>query len=97
MFEWDEDKRKLTLEKHGLDFLDAAEVFAEDHLVLRARSEIEQRLIAIGPINGMFIAVVFTMRGDTIRIITARRARRNEREAYDAHVARRDAENRKPD
>ncbi|KRS19293.1 BrnT family toxin [Roseovarius indicus] len=97
MFEWDEDKRKLTLEKHGLDFLDAAEVFAEDHLVLRARSEIEQRRIAIGPINGMFIAVVFTMRGDTIRIITARRARRNEREAYDAHVARRDAENEKPD
>ena len=97
MFEWDEDKRKLTLEKHGLDFLDAAEVFAEDHLVLRARSEIEQRRIAIGPINGMFIAVVFTIRGDTIRIITGRRARRNEREAYDAHVARRDAENEKPD
>ena len=97
MYEWDEDKRKLTLEKHGLDFLDAAEVFAEDHLVLRARSEIEQRRIAIGPINGMFIAVVFTIRGDTIRIITGRRARRNEREAYDAHVARRDAENEKPD
>ena len=97
MFEWDEDKRKLTLEKHGLDFLDAAEVFAEGHLVLTARSDIEQRRIAIGPVNGVAIAVVFTMRGETIRIITARRARRNEREAYDAHVARRDAENRKPD
>uniref|UniRef100_UPI003B51AB67 BrnT family toxin n=1 Tax=Roseovarius indicus TaxID=540747 RepID=UPI003B51AB67 len=97
MFEWDEDKRNLTLEKHGLDFLDAAEVFADDHLILTARSEIEQRRIAIGPVNGVAIAVVFTMRGEIIRIITARRARRNEREAYDAHVARRDAENEKPD
>ncbi|KZY37245.1 hypothetical protein A3731_33845 [Roseovarius sp. HI0049] len=97
MFEWDEDKRKLTLEKHGLDFVDAAEVFAEDHLVLKGRSEIEQRRIAIGSVNGVAIAVVFTMRDETIRIITARRARRNEREAYDAHVTRRDAENGKPD
>ena len=97
MFEWDEDKRVLTLERRGLDFLDAAEVFTGEHLVLPARSEIEQRKIAVGPVNGVAIAVVFTMRGDIIRIITARRARRNEREAYDAHVARRDAENEKPD
>ncbi|MBZ0122813.1 MAG: BrnT family toxin [Roseovarius sp.] len=97
MYEWDESKRFAALDKHGLDFLDAAEIFANDHLVLPARSEVEQRKIAIGYLNGVAIAVVFTVRKEAIRIITARRARRNEREAYDAHVARRDAENEKPD
>jgi uncharacterized DUF497 family protein len=97
MFEWDEDKRHNTLRKHGIDFIDAAEIFAGEHLCVSARSEIEQRQIAVGYLNGIPIAVVFTIRDDAIRIITARRARRNEREAYDAHVARRDAETEKPD
>ncbi|WP_306044407.1 BrnT family toxin [Nioella sp. MMSF_3534] len=97
MFEWDENKRQLTLQKHGIDFIDAAEILEGEYLSLPARSEIEQRQIAIGYLNGIPIAVVFTIREDAIRIITARRARRNEREAYDAHVARRDAETEKPD
>lgn len=86
MFEWDEAKRVATLEKHGIDFLDAVEVFVEEHIVLPAKSEVEDRKIAVGSIGGIPVAVVFTMRGDTIRIITARRARRNEREHYYAHV-----------
>lgn len=97
MFEWNEEKRDATLEKQGIDFLDAAEVFATDHLILSARSEVEQRQIAVGRVNDVAIAVVFTLREGAIRIITARRARTNEREAYDSHVARRDAKNEKPD
>lgn len=86
-FEWDEAKRLATLEKHGIDFIDAAEILATDYLLLEARSETEQRSLAVGMINGITIAVVFTMRGETIRIITARRARKDEREHYQAHVA----------
>ena len=86
-FEWDDAKRLATLEKHGIDFVDAVEVFAETHIVLRGKSEVENRRIAIGDVNGITIAVVFTMRGDRIRIITARRARKDEREHYQAHVA----------
>lgn len=97
MFEWDENKRQQALQKHGIDFIDAAEILVGEYLFLPARSEIEQRQIAVGYLNGIPIAVVFTIRDDAIRIITARRARRNEREAYDAHVARRDAETEKPD
>ena len=97
MFEWDDHKRELALAKHGIDFIDAAEIFVGQHLCVSARSEVEQREIAIGYLNGIPIAVVFTIREDVIRIITARRARRNEREAYDAHVARRDAKTEKPD
>lgn len=96
MFEWDEEKRRLALEKHALDFLDAVEIFETDHLCLPGRSDIEIREIAVGYVNESYIAVVFTMRGDMTRIITVRKARRNEREAYDAYVARRDTQNEEP-
>lgn len=90
MFSWDESKRLATLEKHGIDFVDAAEVLAGIHLRLPARSEAEERQIAVGVLNGIAIAVVFTMRGEICRIITARRARRDERHRYEALFAGRD-------
>jgi uncharacterized protein len=93
MFEWDEEKRLSTVKKHGIDFVDAAEIFSTEFLCLKARSDIEQRLIAVGMLQDIPIAVVFTKRDEVIRIITARRARKNEREYFQAHVARRNAEN----
>ena len=81
-FEWDEAKRAAALEKHGIDFLDATRIFAGS--VLRARSafEGEDRWIAIGLLDGLEIAVIYTLREGTCRIITARRARTNERRRY---------------
>jgi uncharacterized DUF497 family protein len=96
MFEWDEDKRRIALKKHGLDFLDAIEIFETVYLRLSGRSDIETREIAVGCLNGCYIAVDFTMRGETIRIITAREASRDERKAYDAYVARRDTQDEGP-
>jgi len=89
MFEWDEAKRLATLQKHSLDFIDAAEIFLQEHLLLAARSDVEDRKIAVGQLNGIFLAVIHTSRGDAIRIITARRARKHEREQCEAYVARR--------
>jgi uncharacterized DUF497 family protein len=97
MFTWIESKRLATIEKHGIDFLDAIEIFASDHLLLSARSDHEQRSIAVGILNGVALAVVFTMRDDTIRIITARRARRDERERYQELFAGRDPAHERPD
>jgi len=90
-FEWNEDKRKTVLEKHGLDFIDAITIFDGD--VLRARStfEGEERWIAIGILDEIEIAVIYTIRGDIYRIITARRARQKERDLYDAHYPQRGA------
>ena len=82
MFEWDERKRRVTIEKHKIDFLDAIEIFGGPVLVLAAKSEIEARKRVVAPLGEKVICVVFTIRGDAIRIITARVARRNEREAY---------------
>jgi hypothetical protein len=82
MFEWNEDKRLRTLSKHGIDFVDAARIFLAPYLVLPGLGEGEARSRAIGGLDGRAICVVFTMRGDTIRIITARAARKDEREKY---------------
>jgi len=84
MFEWDEAKRLATLQKHGIDLRRATRVFRGPHVVLEARSDAEPREIAVGYLDGIPIAVVFTRRGDKVRIVTARRARRNERERYQA-------------
>lgn len=90
-FESDEPKRRAVLAKHGLDFIDAIEVFGAPHMPIAARSETEERHLAIGKVNGVEIAVISTLRGPVCRIITARRARRNEREQYHAHVSGRSA------
>ena len=90
-FTWDEIKRRAVIAKHGLDFMDAVKVFFGPHLVVSARSETERRQMAIGMLHGVVIAVVFTMRGEVCRIVTARRARQDERERYHAHVSGRGA------
>jgi uncharacterized DUF497 family protein len=87
-FEWDETKRFKTIEKHGIDFRDAVLIFDAEHVIIPARSDTEQRFAAVGACNGIIITVFFTMRGDTIRIITARRARDNERQQYQAILNR---------
>lgn len=79
-FEWDEAKRQATLVKHGIDFAAAIRIFRGRYLDLPGRSDTEERRIAIGSVDGKVIAVVFTRRGEAIRIVTARVARRHERE-----------------
>jgi uncharacterized DUF497 family protein len=80
MIEWNEDKRRIALQKHGIDFLDAIEIFETNYLCLSGRSEIEIREIAVGKLNGSYLAVVFTMRSETTRIIgNASRRRRTMR------------------
>lgn len=81
-FEWDEKKRTSNLEKHGIDFEDATEIFYGISLLRRSHRNNEERWIAIGETEGRIIAVVFTRRRDALRIISARRARKNEERQY---------------
>lgn len=82
-FEWDEGKARTNLEKHGIDFEDAIGAFVGSVLLeLRSDKENEERWKAIGEVDGIVITVVYTMRGERRRIISARRAKRNERQAY---------------
>ncbi|GGM08058.1 BrnT family toxin [Pseudooceanicola nanhaiensis] len=87
MFEWDEDKRRLVLGKHGFDLADAGSLFGRRHMIIAARSDVEVRFIALGILDDVEVAVVYTHRGKKIRLITARRMRRNEERAYRAYIA----------
>jgi uncharacterized DUF497 family protein len=83
LFEWYELKRLENLDKHGIDFLDAKEIWQGEVLEVPSEQEHgEQRHIAYGVLEGRIIAVVFTWRGAARRLISARRARRHERQDY---------------
>ena len=83
-FEWDTNKNEANLEKHGIDFEGARTIW--DGRIVEVQSSQrhhgEARYLAIGLYKGREIAIVYTKRGEKIRIISARRARRNERELY---------------
>ena len=84
-FEWDEDKAAANLAKHRVSFLTAAEVFANEILErIDDREDYgEIRWIALGRVEAEVFRVVFTWRGDKlIRIISAQKASRDEREIY---------------
>jgi uncharacterized DUF497 family protein len=82
-YEWDEDKRKINLEKHNFDFIDAIEIFRDlERIECMTQRNDEIRYQTIGEINNMIVLVVYTNRMSKKRIISARRASKHEREAY---------------
>ena len=85
MFEWDEAKSQGNLEKRGFDFEYAARIFqAGDRLEYedQRRHYGERRMVAIGKVESEILFVVYTWRGASRRIISARLASRRERNAY---------------
>ena len=84
-FEWDEDKAAANLIKHRVSFLTAAEVFTNEILErIDDREDYgEVRWIALGRVEAEVFRVVYTWRGDSlIRIISAQKASRDERDIY---------------
>ncbi|MGI8741927.1 MAG: BrnT family toxin [Bryobacteraceae bacterium] len=79
-----EEKRHANLQRHGIDFVRAKEIWQDPFLETPPAQTHhgEERYIAIGESQGRLIAVVFTWRGDKRRIISARVARTDERENY---------------
>ncbi|MGA7560571.1 MAG: BrnT family toxin [Terriglobales bacterium] len=84
-FEWDENKNRQNIRKHGFDFADAEEMF---YGILLFSPDVredygEDRWVGIGTIRGRTTVVVFTERGpETIRIISLRKATRRESKQY---------------
>ncbi len=83
-FEWDKRKNSINIEKHGIDFHDAESVFQSKRLSIEdSREEYgEKRIITVGRIGNVVNVVVYTMRNEKIRIISARRANERERRRY---------------
>ncbi len=90
MFEIDPEKSAANLAQHGIDFESAQELWLDlKRVQIPARSEAEVRFAIVGMIDGKISAAFATQRGDTIRIISVRRARTSEVNYYEA-------EDRKP-
>jgi uncharacterized DUF497 family protein len=82
-FEWDEAKRGSNLRKHGLDFRDVVRFdWAGAELRDDAPVDDEARTRALGFLDDRLIAIVYTLRGATCRIISMRRATRQEHRSY---------------
>ncbi len=82
-FEWDEAKRLVNIDKHGIDFLDADLVLAGPHLIGPARTVAdESRWLAVGTLDDVYVTIIFTRRGDTIRLISMRSARDGEKQRH---------------
>lgn len=85
-FEWDDEKAERNLRNHGLSFEDALPVFL-DPWRLEVEDDRENygeaRYYTIGMVNDLVLAVVFTWRGECVRIISARKATKSEQRKYD--------------
>jgi uncharacterized DUF497 family protein len=86
-FEWDAEKERVNLAKHGILFEEALTIFSDplaQYLLDSEHSRGEVREIAIGrSVEQRLLVVVYTLRGSSIRIISARRATRSEVRAYE--------------
>ena len=83
-FEWDENKRLSNIEKHRIDFVDAIGIYRYFvSTVQDTRADYgEERYVSTGLLNDIEITVIYTPRGGKKRIISARRARIQERKRY---------------
>ena len=84
-FEWDEGKAILNEKKHGVPFPFATRVFLDPNRLEWAdtrRDYGEPRWITLGLVEGFEIIVAYAVRGGSIRLISARKAERHERQDY---------------
>ncbi len=82
---WDENKNDINKKKHGVSFETASLVFSDEQrieLYDEKHSDDEDRYIVIGNI-GVVLVVVYTMRNNMYRIISARKATAGERRYYE--------------
>ncbi len=88
IFEWDTEKARENEQKHRISFLEASEVFDDDHSSTVQdpdHSTSEDRYLIFGiSKQGKHLVVAYTERGDRIRLISARHMTSRERRAYEA-------------
>jgi uncharacterized protein len=89
-FEWDPAKNRSNFAKHGLDFEDAREVFAGFSVTFvdRRFDYGETRLITIGRLDGREVVITHSMRGESMRIISMRKANRREQKIYQERLGK---------
>jgi len=83
-FEWDEAKRRANLRRHGIDFVDVEIVFAGETITFLddRYNYSETRFLTFGFLWGRVVAIVHTAPDETIRVISFRKASKNEEKRY---------------
>ncbi len=91
-FEWDENKNEANIRKRGIDFNDIPEIF-HGPMIVNFDDRIdynEERYIGIGVLRTLVAVVVFVEKGDDIiRIISARKANKNESKTFEKETKNR--------
>lgn len=89
---FDPAKDAANIAKHGMSLALAGDLEIDAALVMRdtRRDYGEDRFVAIGPLNGRLCVLAFTVRGDTIRAISLRRANPREQKRFQSHPGRTD-------
>jgi uncharacterized protein len=92
VFEFDNAKSAANKIKHGIDFVEAQALWADDDLVIVSAkmADGEVRWSALGMLEGINWTAFFTWRGDIIRLFSVRRSRQNEKELYYSGRARKE-------
>jgi uncharacterized protein len=84
-FEFDPDKSQANQHKHGIDFTEAQDLWQDPmRIEVPARTVDEPRWLVIGQLAGKHWSAVVTYRNERIRIISVRRARKEEVEIYES-------------
>ena len=83
-FEFDNEKSSRNKQKHGIDFFEAQSLWDDpDYIIVPAKTIDETRFLIIGKFGSNHWSAVITYRNEKIRIISVRRARKEEREIYE--------------
>jgi uncharacterized DUF497 family protein len=84
-FEFDSTKSESNRTKHGIDFVEAQDLWNDPMLLeIPAKTDDEPRYLVIGSINGKHWSAVITYRGANVRLISVRRARTEEVALYES-------------
>ena len=94
-FEWDENKRLINLQRHGIDFADVWRVFESNRVIfIDDRFDYnELRLVTIGVLRERIVTVGYTENDEITRIISIRKATKNEQRKYLEGITNRLGEN----
>ena len=83
-FEFDEHKSRANLRKHGIDFVQAQQLWEDPYLIeIPAKTQDEPRFLVVGRLGGKYWSAVVTHRGERVRIISVRRSRAEEVALYE--------------
>lgn len=84
-FEFNEAKSRSNKAKHGIDFVEAQALWNDPELLeIPLEAQDEPRMMMVGQIGGKLWSAIVTYRGQRVRIISVRRSRIEEKEAYES-------------